>query len=776
VSIRAQAKAVVRRRPRHIVGIQYTEHIDNIVFKWDLARILPSSSRGWQGQLGRDEARQGSDTMNHGFRLWFLAIVGIGASMSAQLWASPMELKGGEAGLSRTRGAALFNEHCASCHGAEQTGGQFGPALRGAVFVSRWSNRQDELLRFMVANMPPADPGSLSAADYGDVLTYISGPGGLVQGTGTAPAGEDEEAIATPSAPLDRRQLGPIPAAPEVFRDATYHREEDARRRLLDALTPITDTVLEFPPAEDWLMWRGSYQNISYSPLDQVNRDNAGRLSVAWAWSLPVAANEVAPLVHGGVLFVSSGDQMQALDAATGTLLWRYKRDLPEKFRGITLSMKRNFAIYGDNLYLATSDRHTIALEAKTGRLVWDHEVIASTAPIEVMLSAGPTAVRGKILQGTSNALRTGGNFIVGLDAKTGREIWRFESSADDDSWNGASVKERYGGSFWIAGSYDPDSNLVYYGVAGTYDTRTLLSPPSRNHASSNNALYTDSTVALNPDTGKLVWYHQHFPREVWDLDEVFERALVSLRINGQQRKLVINTGKLGILDALDSSSGAYVFSKDFGLQNLVTAVDPHTGARTLSAAALVPEPNKIQDVCPSPEGVRNWMTTAFNPTSGIMYFPMEETCMDFRWQPATTVTPAEQHMDIGWSVKPRPNSDGNYARLQAVDLATLKTLWVERSRAPLSSSLLATQGGLIFNGSRDRMFRASDDRTGKTLWRVRLNAVPNASPVTYMANGKQYVAIVAGGGGPHDSESVEITPEIDNSTATTTLWVFALP
>jgi alcohol dehydrogenase (cytochrome c) len=700
-------------------------------------------------------SRTGENLMNYGLRLWFLVIISVSAFVSTQLWALPMDPKPSSTELSETRGASLFNAHCSSCHGADRTGGQFGPALRSAEFVAHWSGRQDDLLRFIITNMPPADPGSLGAADYADILSYISGTNG---------------------AGLDTRQLGPIPAAPEVFRDPTYHREVDARQHLLDAIAPVTDAMLQFPPANDWLMWRGGYQNISYSPLDQVNRKNVGRLSVAWAWSLPVAVNEVAPLAHDGVLFISSGDQVQALDAATGTLLWRYKRIFPEQFRGSTLSMKRNFAIYGDNLYLATTDRHTIALEAKTGRLVWDHEVVSSTAPLEVMLSAGPTAVHGKILQGTSNAVMTGGNFIVGLDSKTGREIWRFESNTDDKSWNGASVKERYGGSFWIAGSYDPTSNLAYYGVAGTYDTATLLSPRSQGHGSNNNALYTDSTLALNPDTGKLVWYHQHFPRDVWDLDEVFERSVVSLRIDGQQRRLVINTGKLGILDALDSASGAYVFSKDFGLQNLVTAVDSHTGMRTLSAPALAPEPNKIQDVCPSAEGARNWMTTAFNPNSGIMYFPMEETCMDFRWQPAPTLDPAGPHLDIGWSVKPRPNSDGNYARLEAVDLATLKTLWVERSRAPFSSSLLATQGGLIFNGSRDRVFRASDDRTGKTLWKVRLNAVPNASPITYTVNGKQYVAIVAGGGGPHDSESVEITPEIENSTSATTLWVFALP
>jgi alcohol dehydrogenase (cytochrome c) len=168
-------------------------------------------------------------------------------------------------------------------------------------------------------------------------------------------------------------------------------------------------------------------------------------------------------------------------------------------------------------------------------------------------------------------------------------------------------------------------------------------------------------------------------------------------------------------------------------------------------------------------------MTIAFNPVLRVMYFPIEETCMDFHWQPDVAYQPGGPHMDIGWSVKPRPDSDGNYARLEAVDMTTLKTLWVRRSRSPLSSSLLLTKGGILFSGSRDRTFSALNESRGNTLWSVRLNAVPNSSPITYSVDGKQFVAVVTGGGGFHDAGSEQITPEIDNGAPSTTLWVFSI-
>jgi alcohol dehydrogenase (cytochrome c) len=436
--------------------------------------------------------------------------------------------------------------------------------------------------------------------------------------------------------------------------------------------------------------------------------------------------------------------------------------------------------MYGTNLYVSTADRHVVALDAKTGTVVWDTQIVPDALP-GVILSAGPIAVRGKIIQGVSLGMTCkGGCYLVGLDADTGKLAWRFNTIQQPgdpgrDTWNHANLENRTGGAVWVAGSYDPGVNLVYYGTGNTYYISPLLAKYNGRPPRNNDALYTNSTLALNPDTGKLVWYHQHFPRDLWDLDEAFERSLIDLAVNGKQRKLVISIGKLGILDALDRTTGAYVFSKDFGLQNVVTAIDPRTGARTVSPA-LQPIDGKTVEVCPSPEGARNWFSIAYNPDTRIMYLPMEETCMDYTWNPSVTSAPDALKLDFGWTVKPVANTDGKYARIDALDMVTLKTVWSNRTRAPLSSSLLVTNGGVVFVGDRARMFRALDDKTGETLWETRLDAVPNASPVTFSVAGRQFVAITTGGGGPHDAESKEITPEIQDSAPATTLWVFGLP
>jgi alcohol dehydrogenase (cytochrome c) len=589
-----------------------------------------------------------------------------------------------------------------------------------------------------------------------------------------APPGQGSQEIgdslAVPS------NLGPNSANPKVFADETYRKALAEREHTLSSLSPVTDDMLRSPPAGDWLAWRRTYENISHSPLRQIDRSNVSRLTVAWAWSLPVGSNEITPLVHDGVMFVTSSNQVQALDAATGTLLWRYVRALAPQYRGAALTRQRNFAIYGNHIHIATADRHVVALDARTGKVVWDTQIVPDTLS-GILLSAGPIAVHGKIVQGVGLGLTCkGGCYIVGLAAETGALAWRFDTvgqpgGAGGDTWNNAPRDERTGAAVWVAGSYDPDVNLVYFGTGNTYYVGPLLAPQSGR----NDALYTDSTVALDPDTGRLVWYHQHFPCDVWDLDEAFERPLINLPLDGQDRKLIISIGKLGILDALDRKTGGYVFSQDFGLQNLVTAIDPRTGARKINPA-LQPIDGKTLEVCPSPEGARNWFAIAYNPNTRVMFLPLEETCMDYAWHEGAGSKPDALKIDIGWTVKPVPNSDGNYARIDAFDMVARKTLWSARTRAPLSSSLLATDGGILFAGDRDREFRALDQQTGATMWQTRLDAVPNASPITFSVNGRQFVAITTGGGGPHDSESKEITPEIQDSAPATTLWVFALP
>ncbi len=561
--------------------------------------------------------------------------------------------------------------------------------------------------------------------------------------------------------------------------DATFNAAVARRKALLGNLAPVTDEILQHPPDGDWLTWRRTYSSLGYSPLHQIDKTNVHNLREAWAWVLPVGPDEITPLVHDGVIFIESANTVQALDGATGDLLWQYVRPLPESLHNGSSAIVKNLAIYRDMLYTPTADGHIVALNVKTGALVWDQQVLG---PQEIahrlMLDGGPIVAKGKVIMGASGCnTYPGGCFLVALDAQSGKEAWRFHTLArhgqpGGDSWNGAPVDQRFGGSVWTSGSYDPDLNLVYFGVGQTYDTATLLQPQPQK-GTANGGLYTDSTVALNPDTGKLVWYYQHMNRDVWDLDWAFEQSLITLPIDGKQTKLVVTGGKIAVFDAVDRADGKYEFSKDLGLQNLVTAIDPETGKKSINPA-LQPEANKTKHICPHSGGGRNWPATSYDPETKILYVPLFESCQDFTWVPRSSAETSAGGSDMRFVLLPRPDSDGKFGRIEAINLQTKKVAWVYRQRAAFSSSTLTTTGGLVFAGSRDRRFQAFDAATGKVLWQAGLGASPSSTPVTYSIAGQQYVAVVAGNGGP--VAWPYLTPEIANPPGGTTLWVFKLP
>jgi alcohol dehydrogenase (cytochrome c) len=561
--------------------------------------------------------------------------------------------------------------------------------------------------------------------------------------------------------------------------DATYDATEARRAAILQRLTPVTDEVLRKPSDGDWLTWRRTYASLGYSPLKQINASNVNRLGTAWAWVLPVGGNEITPLVHDGVLFIQSANTIQALDGATGDLLWQYVRQLPPAMNNGRTGIVKNIAIYQDKLYAPTLDGHLIALDVKTGKVVWDTPVLGDKErAVRVTLDGGPIVAKGKVIMGASGCnTYPGGCFIFALDAQTGKEAWRFHTIArpgepGGESWNGAPVDQRFGGSVWTSGSYDPDLNLVYFGIGQTYDTATLLAPQPQK-GQSNDALYTDSTVALDPDTGKLAWAYQHVNRDVWDLDWVFEQSLVTVPVHGKLTKLVVTGGKIALFDAVDRATGKYAFSRDLGIQTLVTAIDPKTGFKTINPE-LKPEPGVAKKLCPHSGGGRNWPATSIDIKTKIMYVQLFETCQDFTWKPRDAAATAAGGNDMQWVLHARPDSDGKFGRVEAINLGTGKVVWTQRRRAAFASSTLATAGGLVFVGSRDRYFYAYDAANGKPLWRTRLGASPSSTPVTYSAGGAQYVAVVAGNGGP--VAWPYLTPEIANPAGGTTLWVFKLP
>jgi alcohol dehydrogenase (cytochrome c) len=661
------------------------------------------------------------------------------------------------------QGKRQYNASCAACHGEKLDDGHFGQPLRGSAFTRQWgSHTVDELFAFTRSKMPPASPGSLGNARYAQILAYVMQQNGLPPGTRELPT----DFVALQAMVLPSVAAGPGGAVPSDVKlpppPAPLHASP------LLAYTPVTDALLQDPQPGDWLNWRRTPDAQGFSPLQQISIDNVKNLRVAWTWSLPNGPHEAAPLIHDGVMFVYSfGDRLQALDAASGDLLWQYSRRLPDD---APPSWKRGVALYGDRVYMPTSDSHVIALDVKTGHVAWDKDVADYRRGYG--MGSTPVIAHGKVIIGTSGRAK-GGNLIVGLDANTGAEVWRFHAVAQPgdpgDSWNGLPADKRSGGSVWVSGSYDAALNTVYFGPAPTYDTGPLR--VRANSTVRNDALYTNSTVALDPDTGKLKWHYQHLPNDQWDLDWAFERQIVMLPVNGVSTKVVVTGGKEAIFDAV---AGRYLFSMDMGLQNVVTAIDPLTGAKTIDSN-LVPGDDKIKMVCPHSGAAKGWHPASYNAASTTLFIPMMESCMDL-----TPVGPGENGFlstGVRASIRPRPDSDGLYGRLEAVDLVTRKTVWKRRQRAPMSTGVLATAGGVVFAGSLDRVFAAFDARDGKQLWRARLNDVPNSVPVSFTVRGKQYVAITVGGGGPQAVTFAHLVPEIVNPPeAGATLWVFELP
>jgi alcohol dehydrogenase (cytochrome c) len=610
-------------------------------------------------------------------------------------------------------GQAAYARFCARCHGSNLDDGEFGPPLRGKVFVDRWGGRSlAELDTLIETTMPPDSPGSLSDRMYTELMAFLLSQVGVSPSDVELPperAALGMKMIPGETSALDHRALGPSGG----LAPGTVLPPWPAKHSMLDTLTPVTDAMLQSPPEEDWLTWRQSFTDAGFSPLTQVTKLNAGTLRLAWALALPAGPNEATPLVHDGVIFVHSyNDHVLALDAGTGDELWHYARRLPE---GIAPSVQRNMALYADMLYLGTSDAHVVALNAKSGRVVWDQPI---ADPHIWRVSGGPLVAAGRVMQGVVGRA-PGGAWIVGLDAATGLESWRFHCAAQPgqvgyDSWNGARLEQRSGGSVWTAGSYDPQLGLAFFGPGQTYDT-ALLQHPTKQRGVSNDGLYLDSTVALDPGTGRMAWYFQHLPNDQWDYDWAFERQILQLPLGGKLTKLVITSGKLGIYDALDAASGKYAFSIDLGIQNLITSIDPKTGAKAMDPARY-PDGIRRVSVCPHPGGGRSWLPGSYNPQSHIVYLPMVESCMDMI--PMEKGERGSLSSGYRWALRPRPDTDGKYGRIQAVNLATRETVWTARQRAPQTSGVLDTAGGVVFAGALDRWFSAYDDATGELLWK----------------------------------------------------------
>ena len=553
---------------------------------------------------------------------------------------------------------------------------------------------------------------------------------------------------------------------------------------------PVTDAMLQDPDPADWLMWRRTLDTWGYSPLDQIDRGNVGDLRMVWTRALGPGLQQGTPLVYDGVLYMPNPrDVIQAIDAVTGDLIWEYRRDRPDDLAeymiGSLTDTNRNLAIHGELIIDTSGDDYLFALDAKTGELVWETQVLDYRVH-PANQTSGPIVADGKVVSGRSCAPKGGPHacVIVAHDAATGAELWRRRlipgpGEPGDESWGGVPFEERRHVGSWMVPSFDPDLNLVYVGTSVTSPApKFMLGGTDLTH------LYHNSTLALDADTGEIVWHYQHL-NDHWDLDHPFERLLVDTAVApdpavvpwinprlqpGEVRKVMTGIpGKTGIVYTLDRATGEFLWASPTTAQNVVSAIDGATGAVTENAELVFEREGQEMLICPSfVTGGKDHEAGAYSPLTGLMYFPLRNVCarMMATTEGGVTLYNLAQRQQIA------PGTE-QVGAVYAISAETGATAWIYEQRAG-TTSLIATGGGLVFGGDGNGRFRALDHETGEPLWEINLGTSVTGFPVTYAVDGRQYV-VASTGSSLSSRDNMRLTPELQPSNGNN-IFVFALP
>ena len=685
-------------------------------------------------------------------------------------------------------GSILYQQNCSTCHLVNLRGAFEAPALNDDNFRNTWSNRNvTELQDLLVRTMPPQAPGSLSEEEYSALVAFLlaenavpgsdrtltpNSPGVAFLNSESVSEGTIVQRLPRPG------QAGTIPspdslnAVPEI---ATIYRSERAITRSwrpVDGFVNVSDAELAEPAAEDWTYWRRSPNSHGFSPLDQINKDNVGNLTLAWVWGMAPGRSQPGPLIRNGIVYIPNfGNVVQALDGRDGTLLWEYQRTFPEG--GRTGGLLRTLAMWQDLIYVATTDAHLVALDARTGAVRWDIEV--ADEALGYSNTSGPIVADGVVINGISGCGRfyKESCFITGHDAGTGEELWRTFTVAQpgqpgDDSWAGLPLEFRGGVDVWMTGSWDPELGLVFFGTAQAKPWMAA----SRGLSTEDAALYSNSTLAIDPQDGRIVWYRQHVPGESLDMDEAFEQVLIDLF----DEPYLMTIGKSGILWKLDRRTGEFRGLRETVYQNVFPEVNLETGQVRYRDDIRDMQIGEWLSVCPSTAGGHNWQSSAYHPPSRQLVIPLSQSCME--------MSPRETTFEIGsggnqgdrkW--REMPGTDGQFGKLAAYDVVSMEESWSVEQRAPYLTAGLATDGDLLFIGDYDRYVHAYDISSGEELWRTRLATSAQGFPATYSIDGEQYIAIPAGrdGGSPWRIGSF-LAPEMVSPNGHNALYVFKLP